>query len=73
MCKTPVIYKTMWDVYGKANPSSKVLKSMPNISLLQRAWVKKRVQEVETEWLSSKEKVPGAAFRKDDFDSVLEH
>ena len=39
-----------------------------------QAWVEKTVHEVETHWLSGKEKVPGVAISKEgDAISVLGH
>ena len=44
------------------------------MDLSQRTWVEKPVDEVETRWLSSKEKVPGAAISKEGHgDSLLGH
>ena len=45
-----------------------------NIDLPLQAWVEKTVHGMETHWLSSKEKVPGAAVSKESHAvSLLEH
>ena len=45
-----------------------------NVGLPQRAWLEKTVHEVETFWLSDKEKVPVTAISKEgDADNFLGH
>ena len=74
-CKQCKIYRTMYDMYGKVDFSKKKKN-------LQTGWTwvctcepaSKNVHEVETHWLSVKDKVPDIAISKEGHtDIVLEY
>ena len=68
----------MYDVHGEIcfsyEKKMEIFTNGLNIVLSQWGQIKKIIYVVETHWLSSKEKVPGAVVRKEDHtDSFVEH
>ena len=55
----------MCDVYGEACFSLKIFTNGLNMDFSSRALIQKTVHKVETQWVSGKEKVPGAAVSQE--------
>ena len=74
-CKPCEIYRKMCDVYTEAGFSQKnMFTNGQNMGLPLWTWIKKNICGMEMNWLSSKEKVLGAALSKESYaDSLLGH
>ena len=65
------IYRSMCNMYGEACFHQKIFTIGLNIGLPLQTWIEKTVHGVETHWLATKEKVPGAAVCNNDAEGLL--